>query len=395
VSAAVAKRNYRGKIVVQHLAIRYPFAGVVWQLLHHLIGFERLGFDVYYLEDHWAYVYDPVKQSPGPDAAPNMQLVIPALQRYGFGERWGFLDPASGEYLGMSRDRCRSLLKEADAVFNLCIATRPREEHHTCRRLVYLETDPGPFQVSLASGDSDAVQTARVHHDFFTYAYNIGAPDCLLPTGSLRWHRTRPPVLLDIWQAGAGPAEPAVFTTVGTWTNKGKDLEIDGEKYWWSKHVNFRQVLDVAGRAGQAIELATDLEGGPDYERALEGGFTIRPVVPMSLDLDEYRNYVSSSRGEFTVSKDSYVRTRSGWFSDRTATYLAAGRPVVTQFTGFEKYIPTGVGLLGFNDAAEAVDAIKQINADYRRHARAARELAREYFDAATLLEEIAATLGL
>lgn len=388
------KRKHRGKIVVQHLAIRYPFAGVVWQLLHHLIGFERLGFDVYYLEDHWAYVYDPLKVSPMPDAAPNLNLVVPALERYGFGGRWGFLDPASGEYLGMSRDQCRGLLREADAVFNLCIATKPREEHQSCRRLVYLETDPGPFQVNLARGDAVAIETARRHHDFFTYAYNIGAPDCLLPTGPVKWHRTRPPVLLDIWHESVGPAEPALFTTVGTWTNKGNDLEIDGETYRWSKHVNFRQVLDVAQRSGQGIELATDLDSGPDYERALAGGFKIRPVVPMSLDLEGYRTYVSSSRGEFTVSKDSYVRTRSGWFSDRTATYLAAGRPVVTQFTGFEKYLPTGVGLLGFGDAAEAVDAIQKINADYRRHARAARELAQAYFDAVKLLDEMATTLG-
>jgi hypothetical protein len=395
VSAGSVKGKYRGKIVVQHLAIRYPFAGVVWQLLHHLLGFERLGFDVYYLEDHWAYVYDPLIISPVPEAAPNLKLVIPALERYGFGERWGFLDPASGDYLGMSRERCRSLLTEADAVFNLCIATKPREEHLGCRRLVYLETDPGPFQVNLARGEAEAMETARRHSDFFSYAYNIGAPDCLLPSASLKWHRTRPPVLLDIWHEGVGPAQPALFTTVGTWTNKGNDLVINGEKYWWSKHINFGQVLDVARRAGQPIELATDINSGPDYERALAGGFTIRPVIPMSLDLDGYREYVSSSRGEFTVSKDSYVRTRSGWFSDRTATYLAAGRPVVTQFTGFEKYLPTGEGLLGFSDAAEAVDAIKRINSDYRRHARAARRIAQEYFDAARLLEEVAGALGL
>ena len=389
------KAKSRGTIVVLHLAFRYPFAGVVWQLLHHLIGFRRLGFEVYYLEDHWAYVYDPFKMSPVPDAGPNLKLVGDALSRYGFGDRWGFLDPASGEYLGMSATRCRELLRDADAVINLCAATKAREEHQSCRRLVYLETDPGPFQVNLARGEAVAENTAKSHHDFFTYAYNIGAPDCVLPTADIRWHRTRPPVLLDLWHAGVGPAEPALFTTVGTWTNQGNDVEIDGEKYWWSKHVNFRQVLEVAHKAGQPIELATDLESGPDYDRAIAGGFTIRPVIPMSLDLEGYREYISSSRGEFTVAKDLYARTRSGWFSDRTATYLAAGRPVVTQYTGFEKYLPTGVGLLGFNDAAQAIDAIERINADYPRHAKAARELAQEYFDAGKLLEEMAVTLGL
>lgn len=389
------KAKSRGTIVVLHLAFRYPFAGVVWQLLHHLIGFRQLGFEVFYLEDHWSYVYDPLKVSAVADSGPNLRLVAEALARYGFGDRWGFLDPASGNYLGLSIERCRELLRDADAVINLCGATKAREEHQTCRRLVYLETDPGPFEVSLAQGEDWAVHAARSHHDFFTYAYNIGAPDCTLPTGGIKWHRTRPPVLLDLWHEGVGPAEPAMFTTVGTWTNKGNDVEINGEKYWWSKHVNFRQVLEVAGKAGQPIELATDLDSGPDYKRAIAGGFTIRPVIPMTLDLDGYRDYIGSSRGEFTVAKDLYARTRSGWFSDRTATYLAAGRPVVTQYTGFEKYLPTGTGLLGFNNPDEAVDAIAQINSDYRRHAKAARELAVEYFDAAKLLGEIAVTLGL
>jgi hypothetical protein len=115
----------------------------------------------------------------------------------------------------------------------------------------------------------------------------------------------------------------------------------------------------------------------------------------MSLDIDRYRNYISVSRGEFTVAKDLYARTRSGWFSDRTASYLAAGRPAITQFTGFEKFIPAGTGLLGFDDEAGAVEAIQSVNSDYRKHALSARQIAREYFDAATLLDEMAETLGL
>ena len=359
------KSKHRGKIVILHLAIRYPFAGVVWQLLHHLVGFRRLGFDVYYLEDNWAYVYDPLQRSQVPDAGPNLKLVGDALQRFGFGDRWGFLDPASGDYLGMSVARCRELLKDADAVINLCIATKPREEHHSCRRLVYLETDPGPFQVSLARGDAEAVETARWHHDFFTYAYNLGAPDCVLPAGNLRWHRTRPPVLLDLWHTGVGPAEPALFTTVGTWTNQGKDVEIDGEKYWWSKHLNFRQVLDVARLAGQPIELATDISSGPDYERAIAGGFTHPPghsdvAGPGGLP----RIHQRVARRVHPV-QGFVCRTRSGWFSDRTATYLAAGRPVVTQYTGFEKYIPTGRVCWALTMPQKRLMRSRRINADY------------------------------
>jgi hypothetical protein len=299
------------------------------------------------------------------------------------------------QYVGMSRERCLELLRDADMVVNLCGATEPREEHERSRCLVYLETDPGVLQLELARKIPTSVAFARSHKLFFTYCYNIGAPDCLLPTAGVDWHPTRPPVSLDEWHPGVGPAEPRAFTTVGTWQNNGNDMVIKGETYYWSKHLNFRKVLEVASRANQPIEIATNLTAGADYDRAVAGGFTIAPVVPMSLDIDTYREYVSRSRGEFTVSKDIYVRPRTGWFSDRTVCYLAAGRPVVTQRTGFEKFIPTGTGLIGFDTPDGAVDAIAQINADYPRHARVAREIAVEYFDAVKLLDEIAVAAGI
>ncbi len=389
------KKKHRGKVVVLHLAARYPFAGVVWQLIHHLVGLRELGLDVYYLEDHGAWVYDPIVGAISPDASHNLKLLGAVMERFGFRDRWSFFDVTSGEYLGMGRERSLRLLAEADAVINLCVATLPREEHLRTRCLVYLETDPGAFQVRYARHDAEAARIARAHRIFFTYAANIGQPDCLLPAGGLRWHPTRPPVLLEQWPEQSATPMPAAFTTVGTWRNKGNDVELGGRTYYWSKHLNFAKMLDIPRRAGQAVELATDLNSGPDYERALAGGFSFRPVVPMSLDIDTYRGYISASRGEFTVAKDLYVSTRSGWFSDRTVCYLAAGRPAVTQFTGFEKFIPAGAGLLGFADDASAVEALRAVSADYPRHARAAREIAREYFDAQRLLGEVAEIIGL
>ncbi len=389
------KKRRKGKVVVLHLAARYPFAGVIWQLLHHLVGFSRLGLDVYYVEDHGAWVYDPVADTVTSDPTANLKLLHAALERFGFGGRWSFFDAASGDYLGIGRAACQRLLAEADAVINLCAATHPREEHLGARCLVHLETDPGVFQIRHERREPDAMRIAQAHHLFFTYAVNISQPGCLLPTAGVRWHPTRPPILLDQWPEQSPAPAPAKFTTVGTWRNKGNDLELGGRTYYWSKHLNFGKMLEVPRRAGQVVELATDITSGPDYERALAGGFCLRPVVPMSLDIDTYRDYLCSSRGEFTVAKDLYVSTHSGWFSDRTACYLAAGRPVVTQFTGFEESIPTGVGLLGFDDATSAVQALCEVNSDYPRHARAAREIAREYFDADRLLDEIAEVIGL
>lgn len=377
-----------------HLAVRYPFAGVVWQLLHHLVGFRELGFDVYYVEDHGAPCYNPLEVAISGDPTHNLNVVGGALDRFGFAGRWGFLDSKRKEYVGMPGARCDELVREADLVINLCGASRPRDEYGDAR-LLYLETDPGGLQGALDRGEAEAIRYAAAHKLFFTYGYNIGEPDCVIPSAGIEWHKTRPPVLLDEWHPGIGPESPRAFTTVGTWRNKGGDVDIRGELYRWSKHLNFEKLLEVARRADQPIEIATDLDSGPTYERALEGGFSFVPVVPMSLDIDDYRNYICSSRGEFTASKDLYVRTRSGWFSDRTACYLAAGRPAVTQFTGFEKYLPTGEGLLGFHGADDAAAAIRAVNSDYARHAARAREIAREYFDAARLLDEIARTAGL
>jgi hypothetical protein len=387
-------RASKGRIVVLHLAARYPFAGVIWQLLNHLIGFQKIGFDVYYIEDHRARVYDPVAQTTLVDPAPNLKALNSVLARWGFGERWAFLDSAREEFVGMSQERCRELYRGADAIINLCGATDPRDEHRANRCLALIETDPGVFELEVARKIPPALEFARSHKVFFTYGENIGADDCRLPTAGIKWNPTRPPVVLDEWRPGVGPANPTAFTTVGTWRNNGNDMEIGGETYFWSKHINFRKVLDVARRAGREIEISTDLTSGDDYDAAIAGGFAIAPVIPMSLDIDVYRDYISSSRGEFTVAKDIYVRPRTGWFSDRTACYLAAGRPVVTQRTGFEKIIPEGTGLLGFDTADEAVLAIKTIDADYPRHARAAREIAQTYFDAEKLLGAIASRLG-
>ncbi len=384
------RRKRAGKIVVMHLAARYPLAGVMWQLLHHLIGFRQLGIDVYYIEDNGGeWLYDPYVNDITADPSRNIKLLAGTLESHGFKDRWAFFfDQQRQQHYGMEPRRALELLTDADGVINLCAAMLPRDELLRNRCLIYLETDPGDNAVR----GSEFMAAHKLH---FTYGYNIGGADCILPAGSIDWHRTRPPVLLDQWHPGTGPANPAIFTTVGTWQNKGHDIQIGGETYHWSKHFNFRKVLEVPHRSGQPMELATDLNSGPDYERAVAGGFKIRPAVPMSLNLDSYRQYISSSRGEFTAAKDLVVRTRSGWFSDRSVCYLAAGRPVITQRTGFEKFIPTGTGLLGFDDADEAVEAVHAVNSDYTHHASTAREIACEYFDALKLLNEIAETVGL
>lgn len=387
--------HHKGTIVVLHLAMRFPFAGVIWQLLHHLIALRRLGFDVYYIEDHGAWVYDPLKQTPVRDPEHNVRFMSDVLERFGFADHWAFYDAETRDYLGLSRERCYDLLINADAIINLCAATSLRDEHRRNGCLIYLQTDPGILQMRLVQGDPAIREDVLAHHLHFTYALNIERPDCLLPGGGVHWRTTRPPVLIDQWQESSRVRDRGAFTTVCTWRNQDKDIELQGEIYHWSKDVTFRCFLDMPLRSHQQMEIATDLAAGKDYEKALAGGFTVVPAVPMSLDVDCYKRYIATSRGEFTTAKDVVARTNCGWFSDRSVCYLAAGRPVVTQSTGFEKFLPVDKGLFAFRTPEEGADAIRAINRDYGTHSRTAAAIAAEYFDATKVLGEVVAAAGL
>ncbi|HEU5323711.1 MAG TPA: hypothetical protein VFX28_23105, partial [Methylomirabilota bacterium] len=218
------------------------------------------------------------------------------------------------------------------------------------------------------------------------------APDCPVPPGPFAWRVTRPPVLADLWETAA-PAG-AAFTTVATWRNVGKDVEFRGERYVWSKDVNFRRFIDAPRRTGAAFEVALESADLDAPARLRARGWSVVEARAVSRDVEVYRDYVRGSRGEFTVAKDLVVRTRSGWFSDRSACYLAAGRPVITQDTGLGSHVPTGRGLFAFRTLDDVAAAVQAIAADPARHAAAARELAREYFGAERLLGAILADAG-
>ncbi|MFW5905115.1 MAG: glycosyltransferase, partial [bacterium] len=191
----------------------------------------------------------------------------------------------------------------------------------------------------------------------------------------------RQPVLLDLWAPGGDPPSPT-FTTVGSWKQKWRDVEFRGERYWWSKHHEFLKFLDLPHRTGEVFELALSPRGleEEDRRRLTDAGWRVRDGLEISRDPDRYRTYIQCSRGEFTVAKDQNVRLRTGWFSDRSATYLAAGRPVITQDTAFGENLPTGSGLFPFTTAQGVETALEAIRTDYPAHSRAAREIAREYF---------------
>lgn len=385
----------RGRVIVTGILFWYPLAGVTYQFLHYLLGLRRLGYDVYYIEDSGRMVYDPTINSLSVDATNNVNAVAPILEAHGFRDHWAFRSVfEGGQCFGLSKERILQLYREADALLNVTCAQEIREEHLACRRRLYVESDPFSWQVRYAQGDAAAVAHLEAHDTHFSFGENIGAPDCLVPTGPFKWLPTRQPVLLDEWHE-VPPVPQAPFTTITTWHNKARVVTYQGRNYYWTKDREFEHYLDLPERRpGTGFELATTLS--PDTEDRLRRmGWRIRNSVGISNDPDRYREYIRRSRGEFTVARDQYVRPRTGWFSDRSACYLAAGRPVITQETGFSTYIPSGRGLFGYNGMEEVLAAVDAIAADYDAHCRAAREIAGEYFAAEKVLRSMMERAGL
>ncbi|HZS83670.1 MAG TPA: hypothetical protein VFA50_12420 [Stellaceae bacterium] len=378
----------RKTILVLHLAGQIPLAGIAWQALHYVLGLRRLGHEVWYIEDSGARPYDPRRQALAEDCAYNVAFLRHMMERFDLGDRWAYWDAAGEAWHGLSGARVKALYREADALINLSGATHLRDEHMACPVRVFVDTDPGYEQARAAEGDAAARSYLGAHTHLFTYGENMGAADCPIPLLGFTWRATRPPVLLDLWDAGCVSAGP-FFTSVATWESTGKDITIGGETYLWSKHVNFLRFLDLPRQTLQPCRLAMWPPTQEIAARVREAGWEIVDPVPVSADMRPYRDFIVTSHAEFTVAKDIYVRARTGWFSDRSVCYLAAGRPVVTQDTGFSKRIPSTAGLFAFSTLEEIREAIGRINADYRRQCHAALEIAHEFFDADRVLREL------
>lgn len=371
----------KGRIIVFGILFWYPLAGVTYQFLHYLLGLKRLGYDPYYIEDSGRWIYDPKLNDMSPDASGNIRLVAPILEAYGFSERWAFRgNYPDGRCYGMTENQILNLYKEADAFLNVTGAQEIREEHMLCPRRIYVESDPFASQVKAADGNQEMIDTLEAHDTLFTFGENICESDCEIPVERFRWHPTRQPVVMDLWENPFGYSGRK-YNTITTWHNKGNNINYKGDVFYWTKDREFEKFLDLPRKRNVPFELAA----GVDDEirrRLIEHGWQQVDSVGISEDINRYREYIQQSRGEFTVARDQYVRPNTGWFSDRSACYLAAARPVITQETGFSKFLPTGKGLFSFRTIDDILAAIDEIESDFEANCRASREIAEEYFSA-------------
>jgi hypothetical protein len=375
---------------------RLPFGGQTWLYLGWLRGLSALGHDVYYVEDDKVWPYDPEANSVTEDCGYAVRHIARSMEAIGLRDRWAFrLADRSGACWGMSESELRDLYASCDALLNVVGATDLGEDQLRAPLRIYVETDPVTAELRLAMGDAHTAEAFDNHHVLATYGENYGAPDCSVPLPDRDYIPTRQPVDLDLWPMAFKP-ESRYFTTIGNYRQDGGDVEWQGSVYHWSKHHEWEKFIELPHRTSQPFELAMMPDGQEDRERLVDAGWRLVPPLEMSLDVfGAYPRFIRDSRGEFTVAKDQNVRLRSGWFSERAVCYLASGKPVVTQETGFSNVLPTGEGLFAVSDVAEAAEAVDLINADYRRHSDAARAIAAEHFEASAVAGRLLAAVGL
>jgi len=377
------------RIIVTGLVGQYAFGGVAWDYLQYVEGFRQLGHDVFYLEDTEAWPYDPINNTITADCSYNVRYLNDVMTRLGLGDRWVYRNGADGKYYGACTDFCRG----ADIFLNVSGCGWLRDEYRAIPKKVFLDSDPLFTQVGLALGMKEVIDRIGAHDFHFTFAENINAPDCRVPKGNLRWLPTRQPVVLD-WFPRATEAPRDVFTTVMNWVSY-KPSEYAGET-WGQKDIEFRKFIELPERTTQKFEIAMGLGQGKQRptELILSKGWRLIEPDKALPDPWTYRDYLRQSKGEWSVAKEGYVKSRSGWFSCRSACYLALGRPCVLQDTGWSAHYPIGNGLFAFSTMDEGLAGIAAINADYAKHAAGARAVAEDMFDArkvlGAMLEQIA-----
>ena len=369
------------KIVCSGYIVRYPLGGLCWHHFQYLIGLHRLGHKVTFFE-HYGWdnsCYDPAQNVMTGDPAYGIEFLMRLFRQYGLETRWCYI-AEDGKTFGLPRAELAEACAESDLYFNLSnINWIPELE--SCRRRILVDTDPVFTQIGAhGMGGSFSDYTAR-----FTYGENVGQPGCDMPTAGMQWLPTRQPVVLDLWPVTPGSLD-SHFTTVMNWSPLG-DRYFEG-KFYGQKDHEFQSLFSFPLQARVPMELAVKV---PDdvRTRLTEGGWRIVNPKEVTRDPWVYQQYLRASRAEFSVAKHGYVVTRSGWFSERSAAYLASGRPVVIQDTGFTKWLPSGDGVIPFKNADEAAAGIGEVNRRYESHCGAARQIAEEYFDSGKVLPKL------
>jgi hypothetical protein len=383
----VSEQSDSLRILVLGYLVRGPLGGMAWHHLQYALGLADLGHDVHFLEDSGDSqycCYDPTRHVTDTDPSYGLRFAARAFGRLGLGDRWAYFDAHSARWLGPSAERVRALCGQADLVLNLSGSNPLRPWFAEIPIRVFVDTDPVFTQIRNIT-DPGRRELALGHTAFFTFGENLAAGCAGAPSDGLPWQPTRQPVVLRVWPVTAGPRDGR-FTSVLQWESYPA-REHDGRRYGM-KSDSFSAYIGLPQRAGRAFELAIGSSGAPRDELRRRGWRVIDPAGA-SRDPWAYQRFIQRSKGEFGIAKHGYVTSRSGWFSERSAAYLASGRPVLVQETGFSDWLEAPAGVVPFTSVDEAVSGLRKISKRYDAHCRAARKVAEEYFDARTVLSAL------
>ena len=379
-----------GRAVVSGMICAQPNqGGATWAVMQFVLGLRRLGWTVHFVEtiDRTA-----VMPAGAPlDVSDNAAYLAATMSAFGLEGSWSLLTRGGGEAAGVSRAELKKTFSEADLLLNISGRLKEPDLLAGPETRVYVDLDPGFTQLWH---ETQGIDVGLDGHDcFVTVGQNIGLPGCPIPTCGRLWTGIAPPVVLAHWpEQGASPRPE--MTTVGHWRGYGS-IRHGGVHYGQRAH-SMRRLMTLPRLTDQAFRLALAIHSDEsDDIEALDTNGWLR-VNPRSVayDMWSYRRFVRDSRAELSVPKSGYVASRSAWFSDRSACYLASGRPVVAMSTGFESHLPAGKGLLAFGDVFEAAECIAAVNADYSGHSAAARAVAMEYLDSDRVLSRMLESIG-
>lgn len=377
------------KIIVGGYIIGYPLGGMTWHHLNYLLGLQELGHEVYFLEDSGDYIlpYNPSTWTCEPDSSYGRRYLEETLAQYGLPLNYCYYSQFEDRHYGMTKAELDDLLKSADLLLCVSGITPLRPSRPRPRKTLVIDTDPVFTQIRMG-GDPSFLEYYKQFDAVATFGKLIGTPQCPLPTHGIKWIGTNQPVALSHWKVE--PSDSRAFTTIGKWEHSAdRHVDYAGKKYRSSKGVEWMKLKTLPSRvpwqmtlgmAGMPGEISADFQAH---------GWNMVDPEQASMSCATMQKFIHNSAGEFTVAKEIYAELPSGWFSDRGSIFLASGRPVVTQDSGFDQWMPTGEGLFSFRTIEEAASALNVIARDYERHSRAARHVAEQYLDAKKVLQSL------
>lgn len=380
-------RTDRLRILVLGYIVRGPMGGMTWHHLQYFLGLIQMGHDVYFLEDSGDTeysCYDPVRNVTDQNPAYGLQYANDVFKKMGLEKRWGYYDHHQNQWHGPLAENPMKIIKGADLLLNLSCSNALRPWLFDIPVRVLIDTDPVFTQIRNLT-DINRLNFSKQHTAFFTFGENFRQEECDIPDDGILWKSTRQPVVLNAWPITPGK-EDGRYTTVMKWESyAGRNYN---GRHYGMKAESFEAYWGLPNKTEQPVEIAVSDRAAPK-QRLAENGWHISYPQKISGDPWKYQEYIQKSKAEFSIAKHGYVAARTGWFSERSAGYLASGRPVVLQDTGFSKWLQIGKGVIAFHNEEEAIEGIKAINKDYKQHCVAARTIVEEYFNSTDVLNNL------